>query len=520
MTVVRDRRDEPADDKYGTDKLRFRDLYIKQIRKAMHEKIASDSLDNLGKGGFKVPIPAGTTREPIFHHTQSGVLRTVFPGNVRFEIGNPRVFAGNLKFDVGDRIKKPQGGGGGGGPEAGDDGEGTDDFLWINEEEFKNILFEGRSLPDMTKLKGEHIKEMEHVHSGYTNKGPAHRMDMPRTDKKRREDEIVLSKVTERRILLNLCEQFNILARQTGGVEPVASITIEGKTKEERKDVAVKALHYALGDQVEGIQIPESAVAALTMAVNDLKKKVNGVLADPPDADRLSILEARLDEHFKAHSKAGDFREEHLTYEYDEDRPRPGAKAVMFFKMDVSASMTQEEKNNAKVFFWLLSQFLKEAYDRVEFVFITHTSVAKEVDEQTFFYGNENGNTLVSTCHKMMLDIIKERYDPSEWNIYSAQASDGDNAGHDNDVVVKYMRELMPMIQSHYYIEVPNKYRPGTGLSDLGLVYEKLAAESGGKIRVASDIRAPADALEAFKYFFPVGTRAPTATYNPRMGPI
>ena len=88
-----------------------------------------------------------------------------------------------------------------------------------------------------------------------------------------------------------------------------------------------------------------------------------------------------------------------------------------------------------------------------------------------------------------------------------------------HDRLAGILGELLPMIQAHYYIEVPNKYRPGTGLTDLGLGYENLAAESGGKIRVASEIRSPADALEAFKYFFPVGTRAPTATFNPRMGP-
>ena len=512
MTVVRDRRNEPMDDKYGTDKLRFRDLYLDQVRKAMHDKIAKDSLENLGKGGFKVPIPPGTTREPIFHHKQNGTLHTVFPGNVKLEEGFPRVYTGN-QFDVGDKIRKPPGGGGGGGGNEPGEGESEDDFLWVNEDEFKNILFDGRKLPDMTKLKGDHIKEMERLHSGYTNKGPAHRMDMARTDKKRKEDEIVLTKTAERRILLNLSEQFNILAKQTGGVEP---IEIVGVPKDERISVAHQAVNFAFGDGVGSVEIPDDAVSALNLAVEALKRKTGGLLGTE-DAERIDTLENRLFEQFKAKSKAGDFRDEHLTYEYDEDRPRPSAKALMIFKMDVSASMSQEEKNNAKVFFWLLSQFLKEAYDQVEFVFIAHTTEAKEVDEQTFFFGRESGGTLVSTCHKKALEIIKERYSPEEWNIYSAQASDGDNVTSDNDVVTKLMREMMPMIQAHYYIEVPNSYRHQRGLTDLGLVYEKLAKESNGKVHVASDIRSPADALEAFKNFFPVGGRRVSATFAPAM---
>ncbi len=500
MTVVRDRRNEPLDDKYVQDKIRYRDLYIDRVRKALHDKIANDTLDNLGKGVLKVPIPKETTHQPMFHHAETGDFHKVFPGMVN--------------FDVGDRIKTGGGGGSGGrGNEAGD-GEGEDDFIWVNEEDLKSILFEGRSLPDMTKLKAAHINITERRHAGYTNKGPSHRMDMPRTNKKRRTDEIVLSKVSERRILNNLAEQFNLLAQNAEGAE---TLSLLEKTKEEKTEIAKRVLNFALRGNPHGYEIPEDAVSALHMAVSALKRDFGGRL-QAPEQGRIEILDRQLVEHFKMSGKAGDYRDRHLTYEYDDDFPKPSAKAVMFCLMDVSGSMGQEEKNTAKVFFWLLKEFLKEAYEHVELVFIAHTTEAKEVDEKEFFYGQETGGTIVSTCLQKTKEIMAERYPPSDWNIYSAQASDGDNDSRDNAAVEKLMEDLLPHLQSHYYVEVVNEWRKnyrGTSLSDLGQVYEALAEKHEGKVHVAGGILAPKDSLEAFKHFFPVGGKAPAGVYTP-----
>lgn len=500
MTVVRDRRKEPFDDKYVQDKIRYRDLHIERIRKALQDKIANDTLENLGKGVLKVPVPKDSTREPMFHHAEDGSFHKVFPGNVR--------------FDVGDRIKKGGGGGGRGRGNEPGDGEGEDDFIWVNEEDIKNILFEGRALPDMSKLKAAHVDLVERRHAGYTNKGPSHRMDMRRTNKKRRNDEIILSKVSERRIINNLTEQFNILAAQKPGI---AALDLFDKTSEEKNDIAQNVLNVVLDGNPRGYEIPEEAVYALHMAVAMLKRDCGGLL-QPDDLERMDTLDHQLNEQFKLHSKTGDFREKHLTYEYDDDFPKPSAKAVMFLKMDVSGSMDQEAKNNAKVFFWLLKEFLNEAYDQVELVFIAHTTEAKEVDEQTFFYGQESGGTLVSTCHALTKQIIEARYPPSEWNIYSAQASDGDNDRRDNATVEKLMEELLPHLQSHYYIEVINQWGKSSyrgGLSDLGQVYEKLSHAHEGRVHVAGGIMAPKDSLEAFKHFFPVGGKAPAGVFTP-----
>src|SRR5690606_35400016 len=116
-----------------------------------------------------------------------------------------------------------------------------------------------------------------------------------------------------------------------------------------------------------------------------------------------------------------------LRYNLLTRQPSPSAKAVMFCLMDVSGSMTQATKDVAKRFFILLYLFLKRSYEKIEVVFIRHHTSAKEVDEQEFFYSRETGGTIVSSALKLMQQVLEARYPVNEWNIYAAQASDGDN---------------------------------------------------------------------------------------------
>src|SRR4029078_5284855 len=76
-----------------------------------------------------------------------------------------------------------------------------------------------------------------------------------------------------------------------------------------------------------------------------------------------------------------------IRYRRFETGPKPGAQAVMFCLMDVSASRTEHMKDLAKRFYMLLYVFLKRRYRHVEIVFIRHTDRAEEVDEDTFFRG-------------------------------------------------------------------------------------------------------------------------------------
>jgi hypothetical protein len=135
--------------------------------------------------------------------------------------------------------------------------------------------------------------------------------------------------------------------------------------------------------------------------------------------------------------------------------PRPIAQAVMFCLMDVSGSMTEHMKDLAKRFFMLLYVFLTRRYQHVEIVFIRHTHQAKEVDEETFFRSPETGGTVVSSALREMQRIIDERYSPEDWNIYAAQASDGDNAPNDNSACALLLTEaLLPVCQYFAYLEV------------------------------------------------------------------
>ena len=118
--------------------------------------------------------------------------------------------------------------------------------------------------------------------------------------------------------------------------------------------------------------------------------------------------------------------------------------------------LTQSETlTMAKRFFMLLHLFLTRQYSKVDVVFIRHTHLASEVDEDTFFHSRETGGTIVSTALEIMQNIIKDRYPPEDWNIYAAQASDGDNLNSDNAYCQELLTEgLLPKCQYFAYVEV------------------------------------------------------------------
>ncbi|WP_370981240.1 YeaH/YhbH family protein [Agaribacterium sp. ZY112] len=149
-----------------------------------------------------------------------------------------------------------------------------------------------------------------------------------------------------------------------------------------------------------------------------------------------------------------------LKYNLHVKRPMPTSKAVMFCIMDVSGSMDQNTKDIAKRFFLLLYLFLQRNYKKIEVVFIRHHTSAKEVDEQEFFYSRETGGTIVSSALKLMQEVMVERYPSSEWNIYAAQASDGDNWNDDSGLCQELLSQnILPFCQYFSYIEITNRER-------------------------------------------------------------
>ncbi|HEY9066995.1 MAG TPA: YeaH/YhbH family protein, partial [Burkholderiaceae bacterium] len=135
--------------------------------------------------------------------------------------------------------------------------------------------------------------------------------------------------------------------------------------------------------------------------------------------------------------------------------PVPTTRAVMFCLMDVSGSMDEARKELSKRFFILLYLFLTRHYDKIDLVFIRHHTQAQEVDEENFFHARETGGTVVSSALVLMDEIIRARYSPSEWNIYGAQASDGDNWHHDSGRCRELLTDnLLPVCRYFAYVQV------------------------------------------------------------------
>jgi uncharacterized sporulation protein YeaH/YhbH (DUF444 family) len=138
--------------------------------------------------------------------------------------------------------------------------------------------------------------------------------------------------------------------------------------------------------------------------------------------------------------------------------PVPTSKAVMFCLMDVSGSMDQERKDLSKRFFTLLYLFLTRHYDKIDIVFIRHHTQAQEVDENTFFHATESGGTVVSSALVLMHQIIQARYPHGDWNIYGAQASDGDNFSDDSARCTELLTEkLLPLCRYFAYVQVADE---------------------------------------------------------------
>ena len=197
------------------------------------------------------------------------------------------------------------------------------------------------------------------------------------------------------------------------------------------------------------------------------------------DAARRVELLAEI-EHLKAKARRIPFIDPiDIRYRRFETTPKPVAQAVMFCLMDVSGSMTEHMKDLAKRFYTLLYVFLKRRYRHVEIVFIRHTDRAEEVDEDTFFHGQASGGTLVSSALQEMHDIVRSRFRPADWNIYAAQASDGDNSTSDGEVAGRLLTEkILPVSQFFAYLEVGQDAGLTFEMPDSSLwtLYERLRA--------------------------------------------
>jgi len=239
---------------------------------------------------------------------------------------------------------------------------------------------------------------------------------------------------------------------------------------------------------------PPAALSVARTMRNSLSRRTALGRPRPEDVAAMEAEIARLDDIGGNDDKVAELRAElerkrtrmrlvpfidplDVRYRRFDQVPKPVARAVMFCLMDVSGSMDEHMKDLAKRFYSLLYLFLKRRYGRVDVVFIRHTHEAREVDEETFFHSRESGGTVVSTALEEMAKIVHDRYPASQWNIYAAQASDGDNLPMDNSTTINLLKSsILPLCQYYAYLEVGHARDDGGGdATSLWRAYELVA---------------------------------------------
>jgi uncharacterized sporulation protein YeaH/YhbH (DUF444 family) len=304
------------------------------------------------------------------------------------------VHPGNQEYVAGDQIERPKGGGGKGSGkgEAGDSGEGEDDFVFhLTKEEFMQIFFDDLALPRMTQTQLAETPEWKSHRAGFVSDGTPSNLSVVRS----------MRGAIGRRLAIGAGSR--------------------GELRELEEQLALVLERPAdIRREAERLDLEER--------ISALKNR----LARIPYLDPIDL-------RFRSRVRV----------------PVPTTKAVMFCLMDVSGSMDEARKELSKRFFILLYLFLTRHYDKIDLVFIRHHTQAQEVDEENFFHARETGGTVVSSALVLMDEIIKARYSPSEWNIYGAQASDGDNWHHDSGRCRELLTEsLLPVCRYFAYVQV------------------------------------------------------------------
>ncbi|AKJ32219.1 hypothetical protein AAW51_5528 [Caldimonas brevitalea] len=305
------------------------------------------------------------------------------------------VHPGNKEYIKGDRIQRPQGGGGqGGGSNASDSGEGEDDFVFhLSKEEFMQVFFEDLALPHLIRTQLAEVPEWKSHRAGFTSDGTPNNLHVVRSMR-------------------------GALARR---------IALGGESRRELRQLEQHLLHLKQHPHPTDLMV-EREIRELELAIEALRARLRHIpYLDPID----------------------------LRYRNRVRVPVPSAKAVMFCLMDVSGSMDEARKDMSKRFFMLLYLFLTRHYEKIELVFIRHHTQAAEVSEDEFFHATETGGTVVSSALTLMQDIIRARYPSGEWNIYGAQASDGDNWHHDSGRCRELLSEqILPLCRYYAYVQV------------------------------------------------------------------
>ena len=398
----------------GSKSSNNRQKFIKRTKKEIRKSIH----DTLGKRSIK---GSGDAQDVVI--ARKGIDEPQFGHNPKSG-SRDIVLPGNKDFVEGDLLQKPKSGqGGGAGPgDASNEGIGEDEFGFaLSNDEFVNILFEDLELPHMISKENKAVERFELTRSGYTNDGNPSQMNLEKSMVNSLGRKIAL-KTPKLKKIRELQEELDNLDK------------FFYKTTKEQKEATEEWVRY---------QEIEEEIRVLRIRANAIS------FVDPVD----------------------------LRYNNFSKKPAPISQAVVFFVMDVSASMTQDHKDLAKRFFMLLNLFVSRKYKRVECVFIRHHIQAKESTEEEFFNNRDNGGTIVSSAFKLAKEIIDDRYSPNEWNLYFAQASDGDNWDNDNEELLNILdKDILPVTQYFSYIQVGTKRHGYYNSGNLLQEYVKLEA--------------------------------------------
>ena len=344
------------------------------------------------------------------------------------------VHTGNKEFITGDRISRPEGSGGGSGAgEASDTGEGMDDFAF-------------------------QISQTEFLEFMFED------LELPNMVKRQLLDSDSFRHKRAGFSEVGSPNQLNIVRSLKSA--HARKIALGAKKRRRRRELREKIL--ALVEPLSEVEQQEKQ--AMEEEIVSLTRRINAI----PFIDDYD-----------------------LKYNLTVKVPQPSPKAVMFCVMDVSGSMTQDIKDTAKRFFFLLYLFLQRQYEKIEVVFIRHHTSAMEVNEEEFFYSRETGGTVVSSALHLMSEIIEERFPPAQWNIYGAQASDGDNWQGDIDKCHTIMsRNILPLVQYFTYVEIG-----GREVQSLWHLYADLQKDFAGSFAI-SQVKDNSDIYPVFRELF------------------
>ncbi len=141
----------------------------------------------------------------------------------------------------------------------------------------------------------------------------------------------------------------------------------------------------------------------------------------------------------------------------------PESNAVIFYLMDVSGSMWDEQKEIVRLETFWIDTWLRHNYKGLSTRYIVHDARAGEVDLDTFFAIKENGGTVISSAYDLCAKIIEKEYPTEDWNIYVFHFSDGDNwSRDDNQRCVELLQEqILPKANLFGYGQVESTYGSG-----------------------------------------------------------